>query len=268
MHHTTKKKYGQNFLTDVNLLNKIVTKASITDKNVLEIGPGKGALTKIIVPQAKHVLAYEIDATLKPFLNFENHNNVNIIYDDFLKRDLLKDFDYYFSPNSQLSLIGNLPYYITSPILFKIIDTPQINDATIMIQKEVGMRLLAQPNNKNYNALSVIIQFLFSIEKIQEVKRHMFFPAPKVDSIVIKITKNNNICPTFLQQFIKFIKASFKQKRKTLLNNLSCQFLLSKETIIPFFLQHHIPLQIRAEQITLETFQKLTVKWFIFFNMS
>ncbi|WP_034172173.1 16S rRNA (adenine(1518)-N(6)/adenine(1519)-N(6))-dimethyltransferase RsmA [Chrysanthemum yellows phytoplasma] len=268
MHHTTKKKYSQNFLTDVNLLNKIVTKASITDKNVLEIGPGKGALTKIIVPQAKHVLAYEIDATLKPFLNFENHNNVNIIYDDFLKRDLLKDFDHYFSPNSQLSLIGNLPYYITSPIIFKIIDTPQINDATIMIQKEVGMRLLAQPNNKNYNALSVIIQFLFSIEKIQEVKRHMFFPAPKVDSIVIKLTKNNNICPTLLQQFIKFVKASFKQKRKTLLNNLSCQFLLSKENIIPFFLQHHIPLQIRAEQVTLENFQKLTVKWFIFFNMS
>jgi 16S rRNA (adenine1518-N6/adenine1519-N6)-dimethyltransferase len=268
MYHITKKKYGQNFLTDMNLLNQIVTKASITDKNVLEIGPGKGALTKIIASQAKNILAYEIDATLKPFLNFENHSNVNIIYDDFLKRDLLKDFDHYFLPNQKLSLIGNLPYYITSPILFKIIDTPQINDATIMIQKEVGMRLLAQPNTKNYNALSVIIQFIFSIKKIQEVKRHMFFPSPKVDSIIIKLTKNNNICPILLQQFIKFVKASFKQKRKTLLNNLSYQFLLSKENIIPFFLKHHIPLQIRAEQVTLETFQKLTVKWFIFFNMS
>ncbi|WP_349402013.1 SSU rRNA (adenine(1518)-N(6)/adenine(1519)-N(6))- dimethyltransferase [Candidatus Phytoplasma solani] len=267
MKHQTKKKYGQNFLKDNNLLKKIVAKATLKDKNVIEIGPGKGALTRLIINEAKHLLAYEIDPTLKPFLVF-NEPNIKIIYDDFLKRDLLKDFLLYFPINPQLSLISNLPYYITTPIIFKIIETPQINDATIMIQKEVGLRLMAQPNNKNYNALSVIIQFFFNIYKIQEVKRHMFFPQPKVDSFVLKLEKkkdHDDFSSSFCQQkFIKFVKAAFKQKRKILLNNLSNSFLLSKEKITLFFEQQKIYIKIRAEEITLKDFKKISIQWFVF----
>ncbi|MBS2126247.1 16S rRNA (adenine(1518)-N(6)/adenine(1519)-N(6))-dimethyltransferase RsmA ['Fragaria x ananassa' phyllody phytoplasma] len=271
MQHQLKKKYGQNFLKDNNLLKSIVSKASLKDKNVIEIGPGKGALTQFIIPQAKHILAYEIDFTLKPFLVFPDSHKIDIIYEDFLKRDLTLDFATYFpisSPGTKFSLISNLPYYITSPILFKIIDTPQINDATMMMQKEVGLHLMAQPNNKNYNALSVMIQFFFDIYKVKDVSRYMFSPKPKVDSIVIKLKRK----PTQLhfeslalqQGFIKFVKASFKQKRKILLNNLAQQFSFPKELIILFFKKYKIPLNIRAEQIILEEFKKITLQWLLF----
>ncbi|MBP5835878.1 16S rRNA (adenine(1518)-N(6)/adenine(1519)-N(6))-dimethyltransferase RsmA [Candidatus Phytoplasma meliae] len=271
MQHQPKKKYGQNFLKDNNLLKAIVSQASLKDKNVIEIGPGKGALTQFIIPQAKHVLAYEIDFALKPFLVFPDSHKIDIIYDDFLKRDLSLDFATYFpiaSPGTKFSLISNLPYCITSPILFKIIDTPQINDATMMIQKEVGWHLMAKPNNKNYNALSVMIQFLFDIHKVKDVSRHMFFPQPKVDSMVIKLERKTTPLHfeswALQQAFMKFVKASFKQKRKILLNNLAQQFSLPKELIILFLKQHNIPLNIRAEQITLEEFKKITLQWLLF----
>ncbi|CCP88220.1 16S rRNA (adenine(1518)-N(6)/adenine(1519)-N(6))-dimethyltransferase RsmA [Candidatus Phytoplasma solani] len=267
MQHRSKQKYGQNFLNDPNLLKKIVTKASLKGKYVLEVGPGKGALTRFIIKEAKHVLAYEIDDTLKPFLNFDE-TNINVIYDDFLRRDLFKDFLLYFPPNVPVSLIGNLPYYITSPILFKIIQNPQIIEATIMMQKEVALRLVAIPNNKNYNALSVIIQFLFRVQKNQAVKRHMFFPQPKVDSVILKLERKQDhpsfLSPVLKQNFITFVKAAFKQKRKILLNNLSNQFSIPKETIILFFHQQQLSSQIRAEQITLEEFQKISIQWFLF----
>ncbi|CAM11607.1 Dimethyladenosine transferase (S-adenosylmethionine-6-N',N'-adenosyl(rRNA) dimethyltransferase) (16S rRNA dimethylase) (High level kasugamycin resistance protein ksgA) [Candidatus Phytoplasma australiense] len=269
MQHQPKKKYGQNFLKDVNLLKKIVSKANLKGKNVIEIGPGKGSLTNLITKEANLLLAYEIDPTLKPFLVFDT-TKIKIIYDDFLKRDLVKDFDNYFSINCQLSLISNLPYYITTTILFKIIQTPQIVDATLMMQKEVGMRLMAQPNSKNYNALSVITQYFFNIEKIQEVKSHMFFPQPKVDSVVLKLSKHKSDFNTFStssqKNFITFVKAAFKQKRKTLLNNLSSVFLLPKTEIILFFEQNKLLTKIRAEEITLKEFQKISIQWFLFQN--
>ncbi|AGL90068.1 16S rRNA (adenine(1518)-N(6)/adenine(1519)-N(6))-dimethyltransferase RsmA [Candidatus Phytoplasma australiense] len=269
MQHQPKKKYGQNFLKDVNLLKKIVSKANLKGKNVIEIGPGKGSLTNLITKEANLLLAYEIDPTLKPFLVFDT-TKIKIIYDNFLKRDLVKDFDNYFSINCQLSLISNLPYYITTPILFKIIQTPQIVDATLMMQKEVGMRLMAQPNSKNYNALSVITQYFFNIEKIQEVKSHMFFPQPKVDSVVLKLSKHKSDFNTFStssqKNFITFVKAAFKQKRKTLLNNLSSVFLLPKTEIILFFEQNKLLTKIRAEEITLKEFQKISIQWFLFQN--
>ncbi|WP_334347425.1 16S rRNA (adenine(1518)-N(6)/adenine(1519)-N(6))-dimethyltransferase RsmA [Candidatus Phytoplasma prunorum] len=263
--YKNKKKYGQNFLSDINLLKKIVNEANLKNKNVVEIGPGKGALTQFIILQSKKFLAYEIDEKLKPFLIFEKNDNFKIIYDDFLKRNLKEDFFNYFG-EEKITLIGNLPYYITTPLIFKFLEEKQINSFTIMLQKEVGLRLLAKPNTKNYNALSVIIQFLTKIKNILEVNKNMFKPKPKVDSIVLKFDKKNqkNLTINFKNNFFIFVKISFRQKRKTLINNLEKGYKISKKKIIIFFDTHNIKYCIRAEQLSVEFFQEISYFWFIF----
>src|SRR5690554_5309723 len=158
-----KKKFGQNFISDLNLINKIVNGAKIEGKNVVEVGPGRGALTKVISQTAHKVIAYEIDQDLKQYLDplSDQFPNLEITYEDFLKTNLKTDESW--------ELIGNLPYYITTPILFKFLEEPQYNSATIMVQKEVGDRILSSPNSKKYNALSVIVQYLTNVEKIVNV---------------------------------------------------------------------------------------------------
>lgn len=253
-----KKKFGQNFLRDKNLLMKIVRESNIQNQYVLEVGPGQGALTEFLAREAKQVIAYEIDTSLKPILDGleSTHNNLQIIYEDFMTADLkhIKE---------DLHVVANVPYYITTPILFKLIETKQVKTASLMIQKEVCERLLAKPNSKAYNALSVILQYHAHVYKMLDVKRHMFFPVPNVDSAVIRIEKHDKplLEPSLETLFIDIVKASFKQKRKTLLNNLHEGFGLSKEDIMDILKQVHIKPDARAEALTQKDFILLAEVW-------
>jgi len=256
--HKAKKKFGQNFLKDKNLLMKIVRESEVEQKNVIEVGPGQGALTQFLALTASKILAYEIDLELKTILNEleEKHDNLKIIYEDFLNADLkeLKD---------EWHVVANVPYYITTPILFKILETKQIKSASLMIQKEVCERLLADKNSKQYNALSVILKYHTNRYKMLDVKRHMFSPIPNVDSAVIRIIKRDEpLLTKYLEElFLKIVKESFKQKRKTLLNNLSQGFEIDKNILIEFLNKHKINPNIRAEGLDLEDFIHLAKVW-------
>lgn len=255
--HKMKKRFGQNFLTDKNLLMKIVNSADITNKDVIEIGPGQGALTQFLVLDAKTVKAYEIDFSLKPYLNkmVATHENLHVVYEDILSIDIPTDKSY--------DVVANIPYSITSPIIFKLLETPNIASATLMVQKEVAERITSKPNNKSYNSLSVIVQYYMEVERIMTVKRHMFNPAPKVDSAVFKMTRR---VPQLLDQpdeaiFIKIVKGAFVQKRKTLVNNWAASFNIDKNKINYFLEKHGIDKMIRAENITLEQFIIFVNEW-------
>lgn len=245
-----KKKFGQNFITDKNLIAKIVDEAQIVNKNVIEVGPGRGALTNYLVKQAKQVIAYEIDQDLKFYLDeIENENkNFKAIYDDFLSVE--------FDLEGKWELIGNLPYYITTPILFKFIENELFSSATMMMQKEVGERIVSKPNSKKYNALSVIIQYLTDVVKVLNVSRKMFYPVPEVDSVVLKFTKKENRYFSLKQEkkFLEFVKASFTQKRKTLANNISDYYHLNKQQFIALLRNLNYNENIRAEQLSVEEF--------------
>jgi 16S rRNA (adenine1518-N6/adenine1519-N6)-dimethyltransferase len=240
MSHQFKKRFGQNFLKDENLLKKIVSSANLKGENVIEIGPGMGALTKYIVKDAAFLNAYEVDTSLKGHLStlFQNQNNIEIIYEDFLEADL----SHY---QGDISVIGNIPYNITSPIIFKLIETDAVKKITIMIQKEIGDRITAHPNTKAYNALSVILQTSYDIKKIVDVNKKMFYPVPKVDSIVIQMIKKTHLN----EDFQSFVKVCFKQKRKTLANNLLEAHISDKETLHKILKSLNYTNDIRAEAI-------------------
>ena len=250
MRHQAKKRYGQNFLRDKNLLNKIVKSAEIDDKDVIEIGPGQGALTSFIAETAKSVIAFEIDRSLKPILDtIENkYQNLKIVYEDFMSVNLT-------SFTFPLHVVANVPYYITTPILFKILETNQIKTATMMIQKEVADRLLAKPKTPAYNALSIVIEALTITTKTMDVKRHMFTPVPNVDSIVIKVIKREQ--PLLDSNSIKIVKGAFVQKRKTLVNNWHHSFNLDKQIIEDVLQSLGYLKNIRAEHLSLEDFLKI-----------
>lgn len=248
-----KKKFGQNFITDTNLINKIVSSSKIDDKNVIEVGPGRGALTKELAKRAKMVIAYEIDKDLTIYLDelVRNNDNLEVIYKDFLSID--------FKSDKKWELIGNLPYYITTPILFKFLENNVYNSATIMVQKEVGERLISKPNSKKYNALSVIVQYLTNVERVANVSKKLFFPVPKVDSVVIRLEKKNNreIPLEKEQDFLRFVKACFTQKRKTLANNLTEYYNQNKEAINALLRVNQFNESVRAEQLSLNDFINL-----------
>ena len=258
MQHQAKKKYGQNFLRDKNLLMKIVRESNIDQKHVIEVGPGQGALTSYLAERALDVKAYEIDTTLSPILSEieQSHQNLSVVYGDFLEADLsIYPYD--------LHVVANVPYYITTPILFKLLETKNVKTASLMIQKEVCDRLLATPSSKDYNALSVILQFHANASKMMDVKRHLFYPVPNVDSAVIRIEKREIplIEASKHTLFIAFVKAAFKQKRKTMVNNLFETFNISKKEIESFLFEQGVDIQTRAEALSLETFIHLVKEW-------
>lgn len=248
-----KKKFGQNFLTDKNLLKKIVDSAKIEDKDVIEIGPGQGALTNYLAQSAKSVTAYEVDNDLKDFLfNLaSNYNNVNINFIDILQADFPTDKEYH--------VVANIPYNITSPIIFKILEAKNIMSATLMVQKEVCDRITAKPNTKSYNALTVIIAYYMDVEKLLNVGRKMFHPVPNVDSAVFKMTrKETQLNNEEEELFIRVVKGSFHQKRKTILNNLAFSFVISKNVINDLLSSLSISSNLRAEALSLNDFIKIT----------
>ena len=181
-----KKKYGQNFLLDEVVLNNIILKAGIkADSCVVEIGPGLGFLTKKLSQFAGKVLCYEIDEQMVRFLKKENYNNVEIIQDDFLNRNLDEDF-LKFAKGKKLMVVANLPYYITTAILLKILEeTHTVDKMIVMMQKEVAQRICGKPSTKDYNALSVLLQYFTNPKIVLDVKPSSFYPQPTVDSSVV-----------------------------------------------------------------------------------
>ena len=252
-----KKKFGQNFITDVNIINKIVYSSNV-DKNtlVIEIGPGVGSLTYKLASTAGFVLCYEIDKDVEPILkdNLKEYDNYKIIFDDFLKRDVISDLkDYKYE---KLMVIANLPYYITTPIIMKIIDD-QINPdkMVFMVQKEVGDRFKAVPGTKDYNSLSIYLNYYFNIKKVMDVSRNVFMPVPNVDSIVVSFDKKKELLYVDNYDiFFKLIRDSFKYKRKTLRNNLKGYDL---EVIDKVLNKNVYNLSDRAEVIPIEVFVEI-----------
>ena len=253
-----KKKFGQNFLKDQTIPNKIVASADILDDSlVIEIGPGAGALTKVLATKAKQVICYEIDETLEEILDKEllGLDNVNVIFDDFLKRDVksdLKKYDY-----SHLYVVANLPYYITTPIITRLVEEEiGVEKIVVMIQKEVAQRFCAKPGTKEFGSITVFLNYYFDLKKEFLVSRNLFVPKPNVDSIVISLTKKKE--QLFLKDselFFRLVRDSFHFKRKTLRNNLKGYNLDKVEEVLK---QYHLDLTVRAEDLSLEVFVNIS----------
>lgn len=249
-----KKMFGQNFIIDENIINNIITKANI-DKStlVIEIGPGAGSLTYKLSKYAKNVLCYEIDNSLSELLkdNLKGLDNVEIIYKDFLKANVLEDIKKY--NYQKLYVVANLPYYITTPIIIKFIEESiPVDKLVVMVQKEVGDRFKAQPNTKEYNSLSVYLNYYFNIKKLLDVSKNVFIPKPNVDSIVVEFSKKEDKYNLKNKElFFKLVKDSFNQKRKTLKNNLKNYDLEKIEQVLR---RYNYNLNVRAEQLSIEIF--------------
>ena len=249
-----KKMYGQNFIIDENIINNIITSSNIDkDTLVIEIGPGAGSLTHKLSQYSKQVLCYEIDTTLKEFLqdNLKDCNNVDIIFKDFLKADVLEDIKKY--SYKKLYVVANLPYYITTPIIIKFIeDKIPVDKIVVMVQKEVGDRFKAKPNTKDYNSLSIYLNYYFDVKKLLDISKNVFIPKPNVDSIVVEFSKKENKYNLKNEKlFFNLVKDSFTQKRKTLKNNLKNYDLKKIQEVLN---KYNFDLSIRAEQLPIEVF--------------
>ena len=256
LNHNFKKKFGQNFLQDKNIIKKIASVAE-TEQNdlIIEVGPGAGALTEELVNKSQ-VLAYEIDQELEDSLREKFKNkNFNLILDDFLKRDVKRDIENIRFTN--LYVIANLPYYITTPIINKIIDDNlPVKKMVLMVQKEVGERFSAQIGSKDYSSITVFLNYYFDIKKEFIVSRNAFYPRPNVDSIIISFTRKDNMPKVNNEDlFFKLIKDSFVQKRKTLRNNLRNYDFEKIEEIL---IKNNLPVDVRAENVSLETFVEIS----------
>lgn len=249
MQHQFKKKFGQNFIRDKNLLKKIVESAQIQNKEVIEIGPGEGALTQFLVLHAKQITAYEIDTNLVEKLQIiqNQHRNFQFFIQDFLEINV----DQLSGP---IHVVGNIPYNITSPIIFHLLPHSHVKTMTFMVQKEVAERITSQPSSKTYNALSVMLQSQFDITYVMTVSKKMFYPVPKIDSAVIRLVRKE---VEIEWSYFEFVRACFKQKRKTLVNNLIEITHLSKSSIEEKLIQLNFEPSIRAENISVHAFQPL-----------
>jgi len=250
-----KKKFGQNFLTDDGILSKIahVLKPS---KIVLEIGPGLGTLTEKLLDVNDKVLAYEIDSDLIDILNDKFKERIILRNIDFLDvsidEDILKVLKEQNTEVNSINLVANLPYYITTPILIKILEESKIiNELVIMVQKEVGDRFIGKPNTKDYNALSVLIQTYMDVEKVCSVPKECFYPMPLVDSVVIHLKRKERIINIINEDtFKKINRLLFRFRRKTINNNL--KDIYSKELLDEMYKELKLSQTIRAEALSVE----------------
>ena len=224
-----KKSLGQNFLIDTNILNRIVDFAELTDESgAIEIGPGIGALTEQLAKSSKKVTAFEIDQRLLPILadTLSPYDNVKIIHEDILKADVRQVIAEEFTDIQDLMVVANLPYYVTTPIILKLLsENLPIRGIVCMLQKEVADRIAAKPGTKEYGSLSIAIQYYTKAETVMIVPKTVFMPQPNVDSAVIRLTKREKpIVEVRDEDFLFTVtRASFAQRRKTILNNLTSQ---------------------------------------------
>ena len=264
---TFKKSFGQNFLTDTNILQKIVDTAEIDKKvNVIEIGPGIGALTEFLAESAAEVLAFEIDDRLVPILadTLRDFDNVTVVNQDILKVDLAQYIAEFKNPDLPIKVVANLPYYITTPILMHLIESGiPFSEFVVMMQKEVADRISAQPNTKAYGSLSIAVQYYMTAKVAFIVPRTVFVPAPNVDSAILKMVRREQPAVEVQDEkfFFKVSKASFVHRRKTLWNNLTSYFGKSEE--IKAKLERALETidlapNVRGESLDLETFARLS----------
>ncbi len=232
---TFKKSFGQNFLTDTNILQKIVDTAEIDDQvNVIEIGPGIGALTEFLAERAAQVMAFEIDHRLVPILadTLRDFDNVTVVNEDILKVDLAQHIQNFKNPDLPIKVVANLPYYITTPILMHLIESGiPFCEFVVMMQKEVADRISAQPNTKAYGSLSIAVQYYMTAKVAFIVPRTVFVPAPNVDSAILKMVRRPEPAVAVEDEnfFFKVSKANFTHRRKTLWNNLTGYFGKTEE---------------------------------------
>lgn len=260
------KSLGQNFITDRNVLEQIMDGSGAGPEDlVLEIGPGIGVLTAEAAERAKEVVAIEIDKKLMPVLEetLAEYDNVKIINQDILKTDLKEIIEEYRREGrftGKVRIIGNLPYYITTPIIMKILEEGVPADSiTIMMQKEVADRIRSGPGSKAYGAISVAVQYYCNVEKVASVPKEVFVPRPKVDSTVLNLIpleeKRVNLADE--HAFFACVKASFAQRRKTLLNSLSAAGGMEKEQVREILERAGIDSSRRAETLSIEEFGRL-----------
>ncbi len=246
-----KKQFGQNFITDSNLLKSIVACANLDQNSeVLEIGCGAGTLTREIAAVAKHVTAFEIDEKLRPVLQetLADFPNASVVFKDFLKADL-KEFE---QSRSKYSVIANLPYYITSPLVMRFVEEAEkVQELIIMVQDDVAKRFCAEENTPEYGAITAAIARRASAEIVKYVPRTLFYPVPNVDSAVVKLTFEKDRIPVKDAKTYKdTVRAAFLSRRKTLENNLVNAFSLSRETAREMLRLADIPEKARGETLS------------------
>lgn len=259
------KKFGQNFLIDNNILEKIIDAAQVTQEDcVLEIGPGIGTMTRCLAERAKKVVAVEIDKNLIPILQetLMDHPNVTVVHSDILKVDINHIVEEE-NGGRPIKVVANLPYYITTPIIMALFENHiAIQSITIMVQKEVADRMQAGPGSKDYGALSLAVQYYAKPEVITKVPASCFMPKPNVDSTVIRLTKYEKPPVEVKSEAYLFavIRASFNQRRKTLVNGLvnADKLGVNKEKIIKILGQMGLPPAMRGEALTLAQFAELS----------
>lgn len=249
-----KKSLGQNFLMDKNIIHKISDSINPNEEDlIVEIGPGAGALTKELVKKNCDVICFEIDTRLKEILEGIESKRLKIVFNDFLKVNLKEYIDE--KKYKNIYFVGNLPYYITTAIINKIIDESNPYEITVMVQKEVGDRFMSKPNSRDYSSLSVFLQYNFDVTRVVNVNKRCFEPVPKVDSVVVKLSKNKKFKANNEEKFYKFVKDSFTQKRKNLRNNLRNYNL---EKIEEELKKYNKDLTARAESLTVEEFVNIS----------
>ncbi|GGP11536.1 16S rRNA (adenine(1518)-N(6)/adenine(1519)-N(6))-dimethyltransferase RsmA [Oceanobacillus neutriphilus] len=263
-----KKSLGQNFLIDVNVLENIIHQAGITkETGAIEIGPGMGALTEQLAIHADRVVAFEIDQRLLPILEetLADYDNVEVILEDILKADVEEVIKTHFGEDQEIHVVANLPYYITTPILMKLVrDRLPVTSLTVMIQKEVAERMAAVPNTKSYGSLSIAVQYYTEARVVLNVPKQVFMPQPNVDSSVLKLVmrKEPPVQVDNEDFFFELIQASFAQRRKTLRNNLNrfLQEKLEKHQVEILLEEASIDGGRRGETLTIEEFAALANK--------
>lgn len=259
------KKFGQNFLIDEHVIQKIINGAQVTkDDFVLEIGPGIGTMTQYLAEAAREVAAVEIDKKLIPILGetLSEYDNVTIINEDILKVDI-GALALERNAGKPIKVVANLPYYITTPIIMGLFESHvPIDNITVMVQKEVADRMKVGPGSKDYGALSLAVQYYATPYLVANVPANCFIPRPNVDSAVIRLTRHESPAVEVENEALMFnmIRASFNQRRKTLQNGLknSGLFPVSKEEIIEVIKEAGLPETVRGEALTLEQFARLS----------
>lgn len=262
-----KKSFGQNFLNDYNVIDKIISVANIDkDTLVVEIGPGSGVLSNRIIPLSSYSILYEIDDRLDNILEnrLNKYDNYKVIFGDFLQENVCDEIKKY--AYKKLYVVANLPYYITSPIVFKITEELEVDKLVIMVQKEVADRFCASVNTKNYGYVSAYLNYYYNVRKEFFVSRNCFVPVPKVDSMVISLeSKRERNCLD--EEFLnKLMKDSFKYKRKNLRNNLKGYDLVRIEDVLK---RNNLSLTSRAEDVSSDIFVLIAnelIKQFFFYN--
>ncbi|MRX72946.1 16S rRNA (adenine(1518)-N(6)/adenine(1519)-N(6))-dimethyltransferase RsmA [Bacillus lacus] len=270
-----KKSLGQNFLIDTNVLNRIVDHAEVGENTgVIEVGPGIGALTEQLAKRAKKVVAFEIDQRLLPILKetLEPYPNTKVIHQDVLKADVKEVIQTELADCEEIMVVANLPYYVTTPIIMKLLeDQLPLKGIVVMLQKEVADRMSAAPSSKDYGSLTIAVQYFTEAKTVMNVPRTVFVPQPNVDSAIIKLMRRSEPAVNIVSEdfFFSIVKASFAQRRKTLLNNL-VHFLTEgkekKHLIEQALLSADIDGRRRGESLSIEEFARLSDELYAHFK--